>query len=105
MNTPAVIREHVVKRLTRSGRWPAVRRAAIARDGGKCLACGRRRWLQVHHRVPVHVAPERELDMGNLLTLCSRCHLLLGHLNNWRRYNKAVVWIIGEVGACFDLKD
>lgn len=47
------------------------------RDGGRCLECGTTRWLQSHHVLPVHAAPERARDVSNLATLCQPCHLTL----------------------------
>lgn len=54
--------------------------------------------MRVHHVVPFHVDPSRELDPSNLMTLCEakkygiNCHLLVGHLGNWRRWNP-FVWL------------
>jgi len=50
----------------------------------------------VHHVVPFHLAPDLELEPGNLLTLCEskkygiNCHQLIGHLGNYRRWNPSV---------------
>lgn len=44
----------------------------------------------MHHVVPVHVDGSKELDEGNLLTLCAHCHLLVGHLMLWASWNPAV---------------
>ena len=72
-------------------------RDAYVRDNPKCLVCGATRKLQVHHIVPFHIAPDLELDPTNLITLCTRkkyginCHLLIGHLGNYRKTNPNVV--------------
>ena len=54
-----------------------LRRAVIARDGGKCLNCGSRFGLHVHH------VKFRSLGgptaQENLATLCTRCHSLVHH--------------------------
>jgi 5-methylcytosine-specific restriction endonuclease McrA len=56
-----------------------------------CQACGRRGALDVHHIVPVHIAPALELSEHNLITLCaSPCHLVFGHLMSYNCYNKDV---------------
>lgn len=56
-----------------------------------CQACGRRGELDVHHIVPVHIAPALELDPQNLITLCATpCHLVFGHLMSYNCYNKDV---------------
>lgn len=78
----------------RSTRWPAVRARHLQREP-ECQACGAVEHLQVHHVVPVHVDPSRELDDDNLISLCEPpgpggCHLSIGHLGSWRRWNTAV---------------
>jgi len=78
------------KMVGRSSRWPGVR-ADHLRANPHCAACGAERGLQVHHKLPIHVAPHRELDVDNLITLCLRCHLFVGHLGDWNSWNPAVV--------------
>lgn len=74
----------------RSGRWATVRRQHLEREPA-CAACGRAKDLEVHHIKPYHEHPELELDAGNLITLCADpCHLVHGHLLNFRRSNPAV---------------
>lgn len=70
----------------RSPAWPRVRATHLALHPC-CAACGSRRKLEVHHVEPVHLAPARELDPTNLMTLCRRCHKLVGHLDSWTSYN------------------
>jgi hypothetical protein len=76
----------------RSPKWPAVRAAHLLAHPA-CEACGERREkvLNVHHIVPFHVDASKELDPANLITLCEgesvNCHLLFGHLKNWRSWN------------------
>jgi hypothetical protein len=41
----------------------------------------------VHHRMPVHVAPELAATQSNLVTLCRRHHFWVGHCGNYRAYN------------------
>jgi len=41
----------------------------------------------VHHRIPVHVAPELAATQSNLVTLCRRHHFWIGHCGNYRSYN------------------
>lgn len=86
------IREHIIKRLTRSPKW-SKRRKAHLKKFPNCANCGKK-GNQVHHIKPFHLYPELELDPENLLTLCSnpRCHLDKGHLGYWKSYNKAVVF-------------
>jgi len=42
----------------------------------------------VHHRVPVHVAPGIACEDSNLVTLCRSCHWNIGHMMNWQDWNK-----------------
>ena len=71
-------------------------RDAFVRGNPECMVCGGRKKIEVHHIVPFHVAPDLELDPSNLMVLCTRkkyginCHLLIGHLGNFRRINPAV---------------
>jgi 5-methylcytosine-specific restriction endonuclease McrA len=53
--------------------WRAVRKVAIARDGGKCVLCNKPDDLVVHHRTYAHVFHEME-HLGDLTTLCRPCH-------------------------------
>lgn len=73
----------------RSSLWPAVRREHL-RTHGTCAVCGGKKKLNVHHVIPFHLEPERELDADNLITLCEgnatiNCHLRFGH---WGHYAK-----------------
>jgi 5-methylcytosine-specific restriction protein A len=55
-----------------------------------CKFCGSKKKLQVHHMKPFHLYPELELEVSNLIMLCLRCHLLFGHLGNFRSYNPEI---------------
>ena len=57
---------------------PSVRRAVIARDHGRCVICGARRWLHMHHLVP-RSAGGSSHDPSALCLLCSVCHKGLTH--------------------------
>jgi HNH endonuclease len=56
---------------------PALRRAVLRRDRYRCQAqdCRHVQHLEVHHRVPASHGGRTEI--GNLITLCRRCHRLL----------------------------
>ena len=77
----------------RSPRWRSVRDAHLDWHP-MCAACGEKKHLNVHHIEPFHVAPTRELDIENLITLCEHpshnCHLLFGHCLSWKAYNPFV---------------
>jgi len=69
----------------RSSRWPAFRSGILAAHP-RCEACGAHA-TTVHHIIPFQYAPDRELDTNNLIALCDRCHLILGHLGDFHSYN------------------
>lgn len=76
----------------RSPHWPAVR-AWKLKHFPTCAACGGAEKLEVHHKMPFHLWPDLELDQDNLITLCEserQCHLHIGHLGNWSKYNPNV---------------
>lgn len=75
--------------VLRSSEWPEVRDAWL-KDHPQCAACRAREDLEVHHKVPVHVDPATELRQSNLVTLCRRCHLFVGHLGLWSSWNPDV---------------
>lgn len=80
----------------RSHEWPKVEKAYLAMHP-VCELCGSKKRLNVHHKKPFHMHPELELDMTNLITLCEsgvlgkNCHLLFGHLGNFKSVNPEVV--------------
>lgn len=89
------------KSITRSPEWPAVRKAFLEKHP-VCAACGKTKLigLQVHHKKPFHLFPDLELEPSNLMTLCDdpQCHLLIGHLDNFKSYNPtaetdAAIWL------------
>lgn len=73
----------------RSGKWSQVRHNFL-KSHPECACCGRTDKLEVHHIEPFNVAPEKELDYNNLITLCRTCHLLIGHLNSFQSWNREV---------------
>ncbi len=81
---------------TRSPHWAAVRLCHL-KNHPVCAVCEGRRALNVHHIRPFHIHPELELDPTNLISLCEclsygvNCHLLIGHLGNFKGINPNVV--------------
>jgi len=51
-------------------RW---KNAVLKRDG-KCIECGNKDKLEVHHIIPWIIAPELRTDIQNGETLCQKCH-------------------------------
>jgi len=62
------------RRANKSRRWPAVRLAALRRDGWRCVQCGQRGRVEVDHIAPVRERPDLAFDVANLQTLCRSCH-------------------------------
>jgi len=66
------------------------------RANPRCVVCGAKSNItngnrnDVHHIIPVHVAPVRAADPDILITLCRRHHFWIGHGGNWRTYNVRV---------------
>lgn len=79
----------------RSKDWPKVRAAHLLVEK-VCRACGEAdpKKLNVHHILPFHGYPSRELDPLNLITLCEgdgcNCHFTFGHLLDWKSWNPMV---------------
>ena len=80
-------------------RWARVRRLVFDRDGWRCRACGKAGRLECDHRTPLEQGGA-EWDMGNLQTLCRRCHFgktdrervskLPPEVRAWRQYIERV---------------
>ena len=73
----------------RSGKWPTVRKAYITAHP-TCEACGVDGDLEVHHVRDFKLYPELELEPTNLITLCPRCHIVFGHLGDFKAFNPCV---------------
>lgn len=59
--------------------WPYARRAAVERDGYKCVKCGSTEQLEVNHIKPVlgkHAQNGCWHHQTGLITLCHACHVL-----------------------------
>ena len=80
------------KGAKRSSQWRKFRKSYLEAYP-KCAVCGSSNKIEVHHILPFHIAPNKELDLDNLITLCENkkyginCHLLIGHLGNYRQFN------------------
>lgn len=90
----AIERLVVERGLKRSSKWGALRKKLLAKIKA-CESCGSKVGLQVHHILPFHLAPDRELDENNVIVLCGEgsehnCHFLFGHLGSWNAFNPKV---------------
>ena len=76
----------------RSDKWPTVEKH-FREAHPTCAACGGNKNLNVHHCMPFHLDPAKELDPTNLITLCmgeKECHLHIGHGGSFKQYNPNV---------------
>jgi len=88
-----IIREQVVKRITRSSKWAAVRKQHL-KENPHCAACNKKKTgMQVHHIKPFRLSPELELNPRNLITLCRAHHCSVGHIGWWMMYNPYITEI------------
>jgi predicted TIM-barrel fold metal-dependent hydrolase len=82
--------------VQRSPKWDNVRKAHL-KVHPKCEVCEGTKQLNVHHIKPFHLHPELELEPSNLITLCEclsygiNCHLLIGHLGNYKNINPSSI--------------
>lgn len=76
----------------RSNGWGKIRTEHLEKYP-RCACCGGIKKLEVHHKVPFHIDPTKELDLDNLITLCENkkqglnCHLCIGHVGLYKSYN------------------
>lgn len=77
----------------RSPRWHEKEQEHLNKEPF-CRACGTRKYLIVHHKIPVSWDPTQELVDTNLITMCEtpshNCHFVIGHLCDWTSYNPEV---------------
>jgi 5-methylcytosine-specific restriction endonuclease McrA len=95
------------KGAKRARGWRSMRKEHLECEPA-CVVCGGTKKIEVHHIVPFHLAPLMELHPANLMTLCERkkyginCHLLMGHLGNYRKINQSVetdvIWMAAKLG-------
>jgi 5-methylcytosine-specific restriction endonuclease McrA len=57
-----------IRYAVRTSGWSKLRKEHIKKQPC-CMACGTKKELEVHHIIPVHLAPEFELNPNNLITL------------------------------------
>lgn len=89
----SILREHIVKPLTRSSSWRTVRKEHI-QNFPYCAICRKKKGLEVHHIVPFHMDPSLELEPTNLVTFCRKHHFIYGHIENWKARNVKIAQTI-----------
>ena len=73
--------------VPRSSAWgPWVKRFV---KGKTCVCCGSKGPLTGHHKIPFHLRPDLEMVESNVAPVCdgTDCHLVIGHLKDFRLYN------------------
>lgn len=65
----------------------------------KCAFCDSKVNLNRHHVVSQLACPERKNDPKNLIVLCRSCHQVVGHKNNWKKFNQHVAEICEKYGG------
>lgn len=65
----------------------------------ECAFCKRTVNLNRHHVYSQLAWPERRDDPSNLIVLCRSCHQVIGHKNNWKKFNPYVVEICDRYGG------
>lgn len=61
-------------RATKREGNPKWRQAVLERDGHACVDCGSTERLHAHHLTYVSMAPEKQHDLDNGVTVCVWCH-------------------------------
>lgn len=64
-----------------------------------CSFCGSKVNLNRHHIIPQLAAPQLINERTNLIVLCRSCHQVVGHKNNWKRFNPYVKEICDRYGG------
>jgi len=59
------------KQYLKSDKWKRKRYAVLQRDGFRCVRCGSKNNLQVHHKTYRNIFNE---PLSDLITLCKKCH-------------------------------
>lgn len=81
--------------IPRSSSWRIARRNHL-KTFPRCALCNTLSEIEVHHVTPYHIAPDRELDPENLLTLCRPHHFLFGHFLDWTAYNPDILQDVSD---------
>ena len=55
-------------------KWRKLRVLVLDRDGWVCQHCGKNGRMEVDHKIPLDVAPDKMWEMSNLQSLCTSCH-------------------------------
>lgn len=91
--------DHVADNFTGKTTWKKRRhknwrrfRKEYVKKNPKCIVCGSKKNLEVHHILKFSDYPQFELKNDNLATLCRRDHLIFGHLDSYHSANPDVIY-------------
>lgn len=65
-------------------RWQKEQGERLRREDGKCRICRVREGVEVHHLVPVYLAPDRAFDETNVTWVCEPCHKEIHATQGWQ---------------------
>ena len=73
ISCPDYLKSKPYSEFLKSSYWNRVRNRVLTRDDHKCIICGSKDSLEVHHNTyKHHFAEYKHLD--DLMTLCRNCH-------------------------------
>jgi 5-methylcytosine-specific restriction enzyme A len=90
-----VIQGKITLRQHRNSDWGIVSKNWMGER--PCSVCGGVKNREVHHKIPFHMDKDKEMRPTNWIILCEskkngiNCHLGVGHLGDYKSYNKNVV--------------
>ncbi len=101
-----VFAEYTINRK-RSSKWELYEKS-YRNTHYQCASCGTLDKVQVHHKKPFHLYPSLELDPDNFISLCmgeNKCHLMLGHGDDFGAYNPNIDIDVTELKRDFGAYD
>lgn len=73
----------------KDARWLDKRQTILARDSFRCIICGSRNNLNVHHNVYIDGREPWEYDNKYLVTLCQKCHSKIHGKNITKKHHNS----------------
>ena len=68
-------------------RW---RQAVLERDDYRCVRCGTKRFIEIHHIIPASVSEDLRYDVRNGETLCRKHHETTPHQHDITFWKKMI---------------
>lgn len=82
-----------INHIPNKRKWLDIQRKFL-RHNKKCAVCGTENHIEIHHIIPVNIAPHLMFEESNLISLCRKgknCHLIHGHLGNFNNFNPNIL--------------